>query len=73
MAVLPLGVMHLARVLALRGAEEVVDGLLDHTLRLAGALVVVGAEVGLLLLSHWLTILTDMARDVLRRIRGFSN
>lgn len=73
MAVLALGVVHLARVLALRGTEEVVDHLLDHTLGLAGALVVVGAEVGLLPLSHELTILTDRARVVLQRIRGLSN
>ncbi len=62
MAVLPLRVVHLARVLALRGArgaEEVVDGLLDHALGATGALVVVGTEVGLLPLTHWATILTE--------------
>lgn len=70
MTVLPLGVVHLARVLGLRGAEEVVDRLLDHALGATGALVV-GAEVGLLPLTHGVTILTDTARNVLRRFRGF--
>ncbi len=69
--VLPLGVVHLARVLGLRGAEEVVDRLLDHALGATGALVIVGAEVGLLPLTHGVTILTDTARNVLRRFRGF--